>query len=160
MKHSVYWSEEGFKGTVANRTWNSMNEGSPWNNVNSPLKNTLPFIIWFWFKSKKNYFFFFLAGCKIFQMFLYKSFRALCPHLIFLFRPFSLCLKFSKIDENRILKEANFWNLDHLQTYHRVMWGPLQNLGPIGSAFMTFIGYKQTNRHPNKQSIYIDYRCL
>ena len=32
------------------------------------------------------------------------------------------------------------------------MWGPIQNFGPIGSAVLTFIGYKQTD----KQSIYLD----
>ena len=26
------------------------------------------------------------------------------------------------------------------------MWGPKHNLGPIGSAVLTFIGYKQTER--------------
>jgi len=29
-------------------------------------------------------------------------------------------------------------------------------LGPIGSAVLAFIGYKQTDRHPDKQSINID----
>ena len=36
------------------------------------------------------------------------------------------------------------------------MWSPTQHLGPIGSAVLTFIGYKQINkqtfRHPDKQS--------
>ena len=27
-----------------------------------------------------------------------------------------------------------------------------KNLGPIGSAVLTFIGYKQTNEHPNTQT--------
>ena len=35
------------------------------------------------------------------------------------------------------------------------MWGPTQNLDPIGSAVLTFLGYKQTNRHPEKEIIYI-----
>ena len=26
------------------------------------------------------------------------------------------------------------------------MWGPIQNLSPIGSAVLTFIGYKQTDK--------------
>jgi len=29
-------------------------------------------------------------------------------------------------------------------------------LGPIGSAVLTFIGYKQTNRHPDKPNLYIE----
>ena len=33
---------------------------------------------------------------------------------------------------------------------------PTKNLGPIGSAVFTFIGYKQTNRHPDKPNLYID----
>ena len=36
------------------------------------------------------------------------------------------------------------------------MLGPQQNLGPIGSAVLTFIGYKHINRQTNKQIIYID----
>ena len=31
-----------------------------------------------------------------------------------------------------------------------------KNLGPIGSAVLTFIGYKQTDRHPDKLNLYID----
>ena len=31
-------------------------------------------------------------------------------------------------------------------------------LGPIGSAVLTFIGQKQTNEHPDKQSIYIEVK--
>jgi len=29
-------------------------------------------------------------------------------------------------------------------------------LGPIGSAVLTFIGYKQTPKHPDKPNLYID----
>ena len=36
------------------------------------------------------------------------------------------------------------------------MQGPVQNLGPIFSAVLTFIGCKQTNKHQDKQSVYID----
>ena len=58
-----------------------------------------------------------------------------------------------------ILK-TTFWNYEHPKTFPGVMCGPTQNLGTIGSAVFTFIGYKktkkQTNRHPDKQSIYID----
>ena len=39
------------------------------------------------------------------------------------------------------------------------MWGPTKNLGPIGSAVLTFVGYKQTEiQSRDKQSthIYID----
>ena len=31
------------------------------------------------------------------------------------------------------------------------MWGPTQNLGPIGSAVLMFIGYKQTDTQTEKQ---------
>ena len=34
-----------------------------------------------------------------------------------------------------------------------VTWGPTQNMGPIGSVVLTFIGYKQTNTQTRK---YID----
>ena len=36
------------------------------------------------------------------------------------------------------------------------MWGPTQNLGPIGSAVLTFIEYKQTDAQTEKQRIYKD----
>ena len=39
------------------------------------------------------------------------------------------------------------------------MWGPTNNVGRIGSAVSTFIGYTQTkNAQTDKQSIHID--CL
>ena len=31
------------------------------------------------------------------------------------------------------------------------MWGPIQNFGTIGSAILTFIGYKQKNKQRNEQ---------
>ena len=31
-----------------------------------------------------------------------------------------------------------------------------KNLGPIGSAVSTFIGYKQTNKQTDKPNLYID----
>ena len=41
------------------------------------------------------------------------------------------------------------------------MWCPTKNLGPIGSAVLTFIGYKQTDKQTNKQTdkpnLYIDW---
>ena len=52
---------------------------------------------------------------------------------------------FLKIFQNRILWVANFWKFEV----------PQKNLGPIGSAVLTFIGYKQTNRHPDRQVKYI-----
>ena len=35
------------------------------------------------------------------------------------------------------------------------MWGTTKNLGRIGSAVLMFIGYKQTDRLTDKQSMYI-----
>jgi len=35
------------------------------------------------------------------------------------------------------------------------MWGPTQDLAPIVYAVLTFIEYKQTDKHPDKQSIHI-----
>ena len=35
------------------------------------------------------------------------------------------------------------------------MWGPTQDLAPIGYAVLTFIEYKQTDKHPDKQRIHI-----
>ena len=45
-----------------------------------------------------------------------------------------------------------FWSFINLPWGH---WGPIQIFSPIGSAVLTFIGYKQTD----KQSIYI-YRYI
>ena len=35
------------------------------------------------------------------------------------------------------------------------MWGPTKNFGRIGSAVLTFIGYKQTNKQTDRQAKYI-----
>jgi len=35
-----------------------------------------------------------------------------------------------------------------------------KNLGPIGSAVLTFIGHKQTNRQTDKPNLYINLACL
>ena len=51
------------------------------------------------------------------------------------------CKTIKKFNENWIWMEANFWNFDHSQ-----------NLGLVGSAVLTFIGYKQTNKHLNNQT--------
>ena len=59
---------------------------------------------------------------------------------------------FSKFCKNKKLCDTNFWNFDHSLTFLGVMWGPKQNLGPIGWAILTFIGYKQTT---NRQAKYI-----
>ena len=62
-----------------------------------------------------------------------------------------------KFNENRILLEANFWNVDHKASL-MVMEGPTQNLGLIGLAVLTFIGYTrtdtQTDTRKDKQSIF------
>jgi len=47
-----------------------------------------------------------------------------------------------------------FWNFDNSKPFLGVMWGPTQNLGPIGSANLTFIGYNQT-QHTDRQVKYI-----
>ena len=36
-----------------------------------------------------------------------------------------------------------------------VTWCPTKNLGPIGSAVLTFIGYKQTNKQTDRQAKFI-----
>ena len=42
--------------------------------------------------------------------------------------------------------EKNIWNFDYSSTFPGVPRCPTKNLGPIGSAVLTFIGYKQTDR--------------
>ena len=34
-------------------------------------------------------------------------------------------------------------------------WGPTKNLSPIGSAVLTFIEYKQTDKQPPRQAKYV-----
>ena len=74
------------------------------------------------------------------------------------FRGFS---KFSKIEfwwrqifENLIIHKSSLGSREI----------PQKNLGPIGSAVLTFIGYKQTDRQTNKQTdkpnLYIDVEIL
>ncbi len=36
------------------------------------------------------------------------------------------------------------------------MWSPTKKLGPMGSAVLTFIDYKQTNKQTDKLNLYID----
>ena len=57
-----------------------------------------------------------------------------------------------KIFKIRILIEPNFWKFDHPKTFPGVTRGATKNLGPIGSA----VYWIQTNRRPDKQSMYID----
>ena len=53
----------------------------------------------------------------------------------------------------------SFQNSEHPKLFPGVIWGPTQNLGSIGSAVLTFIGYKQTDKQTDKQSLYIDVMC-
>ena len=56
--------------------------------------------------------------------------------------------------------ETNIWNFDHSWTFPGLPRCPTKNSGPIGTAVLTFIGYKQTDRQTNKQTdkpnLYID----
>ena len=100
----------------------------------------------------------FLKKIKIVQIYITR----LAPNFFYTIKTFSVCLKTVKkilrflnifhrilifFYENRIWWEAlYFGNFDHSLTIPGVMWGPTQNVGPIGSAVLTFIGYKQTDR--------------
>ena len=99
------------------------------------------------------------------------------PSSIFIVHMFSLCILYNKakinsrislknfvdfqnfqnFNANRILRGANFQKFDHSQTFPGVMQDPTKNLGTIGSAVLTFIGYKQTNKQTDTQTsqIYI-----
>ena len=65
---------------------------------------------------------------------------------------------FSKFFKNKKLLNTNFY---HSKTFTGVTWGPTKHLGPISSAVLTFIGYKQTDKQTNKQTdkpnLYIEY---
>ena len=41
-----------------------------------------------------------------------------------------------------------------------IMWGPTKKLGLIGSAILTFIGYKQTNKQTDRQAKYISIKII
>ena len=49
--------------------------------------------------------------------------------------------RFTRLNKNQKLLDTNFCNFKHSLNFLWVMWGPTQNLGRIGSAVMTFIGY-------------------
>ena len=66
---------------------------------------------------------------------------------------------FKKFNEGRILMKTIF----KISIIHKPSLGSLdlsqKNLGPIGSAVLTFIGYKQTDRQTNRQAKFI-YRLI
>jgi len=39
------------------------------------------------------------------------------------------------------------------------MQSPTTNVGPINSAVLTFIGHKKPDKHPDKESKYINNAC-
>ena len=113
----------------------------------------------------------------MYEMYVYKAARALlpifhlhCEHILFVyilqqkpkkFRGFKkkfVDLKKYNFDEGKFLKIRSFLNLpwDHARSH--------KNLGPIGSAVLTSIGYKRTDRQTNRQTskvhIYIDRCCV
>ena len=55
----------------------------------------------------------------------------------------------SWIFQIQILK-TNSFNSNHPKTLPWVMRGPTQKLGPIDSAVLTFIGYKQTKKQKDR----------
>ena len=83
-------------------------------------------------------------SCAIFQPFLFDKTKNNLRILNFFSLIFKIWLKYKFF-------ETMFCNSDPW-----VMWGPTQNLDLIGSAVLTFIGYKQTNKQTEKKSIYID----
>ena len=64
-----------------------------------------------------------------------------------------------KIHKSNFIR-ANIWKFDHSWTFTGVPRGPTKKLDPISSVVLTFIGYKQTEKHgrkaPIKPSINID----
>ena len=81
---------------------------------------------------------------------------------------FSLCTSWNKtkiirgfskkFNGDRILMETSIWKFYHSKTFPGVPRCPTKKLGPIGSAVLTFIGYKQTNKQTDKPNLYIDAR--
>ena len=86
----------------------------------------------------------------------YKAFRALRAHLLFqlwivalslsIFSLYSIKKKFANFIIFFRAFSKFFKNKKLLNTIPGVTWGPTHNLGPIGLAVLTFIGYKQTAR--------------
>ena len=55
-----------------------------------------------------------------------------------------------------------FWKSNFVRGFHKkdgVTQDPTTNLCPNGSAVLTFIGYKQTDKHTDRQAKFI-YRCM
>ena len=57
-----------------------------------------------------------------------------------------------RLHKNQKLSDTPFYNFKHLYTFPRVMRGPQQNSGPKGSAVLTFIGYKESEKHQDTQT--------
>ena len=51
--------------------------------------------------------------------------------------------------------KTNIENFKHSESFPGGPRCPTQNLGPIGSAVLTFIGYKQTDRQTDSQAKFI-----
>ena len=71
---------------------------------------------------------------------------ALRPSSMFFYRFFSLIFK------NRNLLRQFFSILNSIDLH----WGTTKNVDPIGSAVLTFIGYKQRNKHSYRFNVIID----
>ena len=60
--------------------------------------------------------------------------------------------------------DTTFYNSEYTLDFPRVMRGPSQNVGPIGSAVLTFIGYTQTDRQAKYLYMFIycveDILCI
>ena len=86
-------------------------------------------------------------------------------HLLFNCEQFSLCIHcktktstkfwgfYKKLVDFQNFQKSNFVKGKYLKTLSSITlpWGHAmssQNLGPIGPAVLTFIGYKQTNSQP------------
>ena len=66
----------------------------------------------------------------------------------------------TKFYKNKKTFNTNFLNFDHSKPFPGVTRDPTKNVGPSGSAVLAFIGYKQTNRHPDKPNLFIDISLL
>ena len=78
-------------------------------------------------------------------------FNLYCEHFLFVYMVKQEQKKFA--DFSKLNEFLKFWWSINLS------WGHVRShakFNPIGSAILTFIGYKQRNEHPDKQNIFIE----
>ena len=105
----------------------------------------LPISNWLIYNNYPSQFLIVALSVSIFSLYSKKQIEKFAVFIIF-FRAFS------KLYKNKKLTNANFCYFYHSWTFSGITWGPSQNLGPMGSTILKFIGYTRTDKQA--KSIY------